>query len=49
MPPVATQVANCAVTGTAYNDSDGDGVRDVAETGRAGVVAYVDYNGDGDP
>ena len=35
------------VTGTKFNDLDGDGTQDAGETGLAGWRFYVDYDGDG--
>lgn len=36
-----------AVTGTVWNDTDADGVRDAGETALAGRAIYVDANGNG--
>ena len=47
VPPVATLVANCAVSGSVFADSNADAVRNVAETGVGGRTVYVDVDGDG--
>ncbi len=47
VPPVATLIANCAVTGTVFGDSNADGVRNGVEEGIGGRTVYVDVDGDG--
>lgn len=42
------QAVGCGtVSGTKFNDADGDGVRDAGESGLSGWTFYVDYNGNG--
>ncbi len=36
-----------AITGTAFNDLDGDGAQDIGEPGLAGVVVFLDADRDG--
>jgi hypothetical protein len=46
VPPVATKVANCAVSGTVYGDANANGTRDGSETGMAGRMVYMDADND---
>ena len=45
VPPSPTAVANCAVTGTVYNDANSNAAQDAGEAGMAGRTAFVDVNG----
>ncbi|HEX8053828.1 MAG TPA: SdrD B-like domain-containing protein, partial [Thermoleophilaceae bacterium] len=45
--PYPLNVQSCAVTGTKFEDVDGDGVRDSGEPGIGGFRVYVDLDGDG--
>lgn len=45
--PVPVTIQSCAVTGTAYQDTDGDGTRDSGEPGVAGFSFYADLNDNG--
>jgi len=40
-----SQAIPASLSGTVFNDADGDGVRDAIEAGRAGVNVYLDTNG----
>ena len=46
VPPVATLVANCAVSGTVFADTNADAMRQVAEAGVGGRLVYLDVDGD---
>jgi hypothetical protein len=45
--PVPVHLQSCAATGTAYQDTNGNGVRDGGETGLAGAEFYADLDLDG--
>jgi uncharacterized repeat protein (TIGR01451 family) len=47
VPPVATVVANCAITGSVFADANADAVRNGPEPGLGGRTVYVDVDGDG--
>jgi hypothetical protein len=42
-------VGNATVTGVVWTDTDNDGIRETGETGIAGVVVVVTWNGPGGP
>jgi hypothetical protein len=45
--PKPIKVASCGVSGTKWQDHDGDGIRDAGDEGLGGWTIYVDYDGDG--
>src|SRR4051812_7863788 len=45
--PVPVTIQSCAVTGTAYQDTNGNGARDSGEPGVAGFDFYADLNDNG--
>ncbi|MCA9185641.1 MAG: VCBS repeat-containing protein, partial [Planctomycetales bacterium] len=45
--PTALTPGNAQITGTKFNDLDGDGQRDENEPGIAGIIIYIDENNNG--
>ena len=45
--PVPVRLQSCAVTGTQYQDTNGNGTRDAGEPGVAGFEVYADLDDDG--
>jgi hypothetical protein len=46
-PPKPTPAAGASVSGVAFNDADGDGVKDAGESVRPGLTVWVDSNKNG--